>query len=292
MLSNTMRSVLLRSTITNSKQLFATSSSILSQKIARDEQEADKRKHSDKIVKDHNKIITDSYKEAKKHIKEEDGIVYSQGQEHQDTKEYFYYIDHHGQLFLDDTKTKNFTSCYKEQKFLENFFKNLRKNTTQRFQDFFPFVSYSEDEVNFLRCEDLPFVVTHLDEHNNLVRLNQMSSAHWLFHFDPEKLYYNPKNSRLYYLFEDKEIIKSHNLAEDDPRRLKHLDKLPCKIGLIKKDLNNHLMNKTKKVTDHGGDKISFDFEYRSKIYKLNTIGSHEKPIDLLKKFSKHAKDL
>jgi len=28
-------------------------------------------------------------------------------------REYFYYIDHRGQLFLDDARFKNFTSCFK-----------------------------------------------------------------------------------------------------------------------------------------------------------------------------------
>uniref|UniRef100_A0AAX7UI48 Uncharacterized protein n=1 Tax=Astatotilapia calliptera TaxID=8154 RepID=A0AAX7UI48_ASTCA len=28
-------------------------------------------------------------------------------------REYFYYIDHQGQLFLDDTKVKNFVTCFK-----------------------------------------------------------------------------------------------------------------------------------------------------------------------------------
>ncbi|KAK3729917.1 hypothetical protein QZH41_018073, partial [Actinostola sp. cb2023] len=28
-------------------------------------------------------------------------------------REYFYYIDHQGQLFLDDTKVKNFITCFK-----------------------------------------------------------------------------------------------------------------------------------------------------------------------------------
>ncbi|KYO37030.1 hypothetical protein Y1Q_0020499 [Alligator mississippiensis] len=28
-------------------------------------------------------------------------------------REYFYYVDHQGQLFLDDAKVKNFITCFK-----------------------------------------------------------------------------------------------------------------------------------------------------------------------------------
>lgn len=39
---------------------------------------------------------------------------YEQGQSpEKGIREYFYFIDHQGQLFLDDAKMKNFTSCFK-----------------------------------------------------------------------------------------------------------------------------------------------------------------------------------
>jgi len=41
-------------------------------------------------------------------------VFYEQGQSPQKgIREYFYFIDHQGQLFLDDAKMKNFTSCFK-----------------------------------------------------------------------------------------------------------------------------------------------------------------------------------
>ena len=218
---------------------------------------------------------------------------YTQGQSHTHLKvrEYFYYLDHHGQLFLDDTKIKNFTSCYKEQKFLEFFFRNLRKNKTKCFEDFFPFVSACQGERNYLRCEDLPFVVTHLDETNDMVQLNQMNSAHWLFHFDPEHLYFNPANGRLYYLFENKEIIKPVNNKEvNDPKRLKHLDHMPCRIGLVKSDLNIYLMNKSTLVKSDN-DKELYRFEYKGRKHQLKTM-EDEHPCELLKKFSKHSHEI
>uniref|UniRef100_A0A672RBZ5 Si:ch1073-287p18.1 n=1 Tax=Sinocyclocheilus grahami TaxID=75366 RepID=A0A672RBZ5_SINGR len=39
---------------------------------------------------------------------------YTQGQSPEARiRQYFYYIDHQGQLFLDDTKVKNFVTCFK-----------------------------------------------------------------------------------------------------------------------------------------------------------------------------------
>ncbi|XP_077019412.1 UPF0598 protein C8orf82 homolog [Tamandua tetradactyla] len=41
-------------------------------------------------------------------------VFYTQGQSPEPrTREYFYFVDHQGQLFLDDTKVKNFTTCFK-----------------------------------------------------------------------------------------------------------------------------------------------------------------------------------
>lgn len=38
---------------------------------------------------------------------------YEQGQYVGEQREYFYFIDHNGNLFLDDARMKNFTSCFK-----------------------------------------------------------------------------------------------------------------------------------------------------------------------------------
>lgn len=40
-------------------------------------------------------------------------MEYKQGAVVNGIREYFYYIDHNGHLFLDDVKHKNFTNCYK-----------------------------------------------------------------------------------------------------------------------------------------------------------------------------------
>ena len=62
-------------------------------------------------------------------------LTYVQGQTHEKRREYFYYIDHHGQLFLDDARIKNFTSCFKDKEFLLFFFQRLKLNDTGNYVD-------------------------------------------------------------------------------------------------------------------------------------------------------------
>ncbi|NXK92283.1 CH082 protein, partial [Formicarius rufipectus] len=78
------------------------------------------------------------------------------------SREYFYYIDHRGQLFLDDAKVKNFITCFKDPTFLSMFFRHLERNRSGRYEREFPFVSRCGRERNFLRCDDVPVVFTHL----------------------------------------------------------------------------------------------------------------------------------
>lgn len=66
------------------------------------------------------------------------------------------------QLFLDDSKMKNFTTCFKDPQFLVTFFSRLRPNRSGRYEASFPFLSLCGRERNFLRCEDRPVVYTHL----------------------------------------------------------------------------------------------------------------------------------
>ena len=87
--------------------------------------------------------------------------VYEQGQSpKRGLREYFYYVDHQGQarfggfgsvslrmsllqLFLDDARMKNFTSCFKDKEFLVFFYKRIRYNDLARYDDEFPFVRWA-----------------------------------------------------------------------------------------------------------------------------------------------------
>ncbi|XP_078046139.1 UPF0598 protein CG30010 [Augochlora pura] len=132
---------------------------------------------------------------------------YEQGQSPEPkVREYFYYIDHQGMLFLDDARMKNFTSCFKDKKFLAFFFKRLKKNETGRYMEDFPYISLCGPERNFVRCDDLPIVFTKvLQKQDNETgkEADWFGYAHaeelLMVPFEPEKLYMNIQNGRVYH---------------------------------------------------------------------------------------------
>ncbi|XP_053571410.1 UPF0598 protein C8orf82 homolog [Bombina bombina] len=134
-------------------------------------------------------------------------LSYVQGQSPEPRiREYFYYIDHQGQLFLDDTKVKNFITCFKDKQFLVFFFKQVRKNQTGRYEDF-PYISPCGRERNFIRCDDRPIVFTHLlsDPSIEIQHLSYCGGGDKLaVRFEPEKLLMLPENGRVYHPAPDK----------------------------------------------------------------------------------------
>lgn len=54
-------------------------------------------------------------------------------------------------------------SLFSEERFLKFYFSRLTVNKTGRYADEFPYVSPCGVEMNFLRCDDRPFVFTALD---------------------------------------------------------------------------------------------------------------------------------
>ncbi|KAF9578115.1 hypothetical protein BGW38_006256 [Lunasporangiospora selenospora] len=70
---------------------------------------------------------------------------------------YFYFIDIHGQLFLQDTRPKNLTSCFKDLRFLDFFYTRLRANTTPYFPEY-AWQSPCGKEINFVEAADTPVV--------------------------------------------------------------------------------------------------------------------------------------
>ncbi|CAI2301594.1 unnamed protein product [Caenorhabditis sp. 36 PRJEB53466] len=111
--------------------------------------------------------------------------LYTQGQYNGKIREYFYYVSHHGFLFLDDSRMKNFTAAYKDVQFLNFFFAKIKENRTGRYQDTFPWVSLCGIERNFLRCDDTPLVYTELDGNSDRLRVGQSLVYH---PFQPESL--------------------------------------------------------------------------------------------------------
>ncbi|XP_023707741.1 UPF0598 protein CG30010 isoform X2 [Cryptotermes secundus] len=107
-------------------------------------------------------------------------------------------------LFLDDARIKNFTSCFKDKKFLEFFFRRLRLNTTGRYMEEFPYLSVCGRERNFIRCDDFPVVFTHVIRGTvNGQTEDQLSYGHagdlLRVKFEPEKIFMLPESGRVYH---------------------------------------------------------------------------------------------
>ncbi|XP_014479535.1 PREDICTED: UPF0598 protein CG30010 [Dinoponera quadriceps] len=152
-------------------------------------------------------IAKPSYKISLPRILGRDNVTYVQGQSPRPRiREYFYYIDHQGMLFLDDVRIRNFTSCFKDKKFLAFFFKHLKKNNTGRYMSDFPFLSICGVERNFVRCDDLPLVFTKVIRKQNAetgTEEDWFSYAHaddlLMVRFEPQKLFMNTSTGRVYH---------------------------------------------------------------------------------------------
>ncbi|NXG61733.1 CH082 protein, partial [Hemiprocne comata] len=105
------------------------------------------------------------------------------------------------QLFLDDTKVKNFITCFKDVPFLVFFFKHLERNRSGRYEAEFPFLSLCGRERNFLRCDDLPVVFTQILPGSHGKRLLSYCGGgeRLAVPFQPEHLVVFPENGRLYH---------------------------------------------------------------------------------------------
>lgn len=109
------------------------------------------------------------------------------------TRKYFYYLDMKGKLFLEETKFKNYTTCFKDVNFLNFFFKHLQSNPFHEFRDKYPFMSKCMGEFNFLYSEDTPIVYFDLKNENLIYGGNLQHN------FEPLKLALNKSNYRIYY---------------------------------------------------------------------------------------------
>ncbi|KAB0797643.1 hypothetical protein PPYR_08636 [Photinus pyralis] len=90
---------------------------------------------------------------------------------------------------------KNFTSCFKEKKFLRFFFNQLKINHTGRYTEF-PYISLCGKERNYVRCDDYPIVFTHVLE--DKLAFNHAGDLLTL-QFQPEKVYMLPTSGRVYH---------------------------------------------------------------------------------------------
>uniref|UniRef100_A0A0A9XYJ1 Uncharacterized protein n=3 Tax=Lygus hesperus TaxID=30085 RepID=A0A0A9XYJ1_LYGHE len=156
---------------------------------------------------------------------------YVQGQSpRKNLREYFYFVDHNGMLFLDDARMKNFTSCFKDKEFLIFFFKRIRPNETERYPEF-PYISLCGRERNYIRCDDTPLVFTHVKQMADLKNQNVdgedafcYGHAGDLMHlpFKPDKLFMSPQTGRVYHPCEERfgsvGLVMSKLAIEISPR--------------------------------------------------------------------------
>ncbi|CAB3985493.1 Hypothetical predicted protein [Paramuricea clavata] len=133
-------------------------------------------------------------------------VSYIQGQSPSpNVREYFYYIDHQGQLFLHDARLKNFITCFKEKKFLTFFFRRLKMNNTGRYEEF-PYISPCGKEFNYIQCDDRPIVYTSItNSSDNTQELLDINGTEKLtYPFQPEKICMFPETGRIYHPADEK----------------------------------------------------------------------------------------
>ena len=96
-----------------------------------------------------------------------------------------------------------FTHFFKEKKFLVFFFKRLRFNESGRYEKEFPYLSPCGRETNYVRCDDVPLVFTHIIPDPNDSKQYRFCYAHTgdeLFvKFEPEKMIMLPQTGRVYH---------------------------------------------------------------------------------------------
>lgn len=116
------------------------------------------------------------------------------------------------QLFLDDARMKNFTSCFKDKPFLKFFYDRLRPNETDRYAADFPYISLCGRERNFIRCDDVPIVFTHVlpppsststEQPPAAAAAERLAYAHagdlLTVDFQPERIFMSPLSGRVYH---------------------------------------------------------------------------------------------
>lgn len=103
---------------------------------------------------------------------------------------------------------KNFTSCIKDKPFLKFFYDRIRPNETDRYTAHFQYVSLCGRERNYIRCDDVPIVFTHvLPPPANAITptttAERLSYAHagdlLTVDFQPHRIFMSPLSGRVYH---------------------------------------------------------------------------------------------
>lgn len=88
-----------------------------------------------------------------------------------------------------------------EKDFLEFFFKRVTTNDSGRYEEDFPYLSPCGREKNYIRCDDLPIVFTHIiSDETNGDRLSYSGAGDRLtVLFEPERICMLPESGRIYH---------------------------------------------------------------------------------------------
>ncbi|TNV81914.1 hypothetical protein FGO68_gene7033 [Halteria grandinella] len=141
-------------------------------------------------------------------------------------REWFYYIDHKGLLFLEETEPKNYTSCLKDDKFLNFFFSNLRPVTETKEEQIegYPYLSPCWGELNYVKSFKCPIIFKHLTTEQG----NSNLEKDILIYGGALKQEFHPD-----LLIQDEEGLLLHPLTEHKYMKYGALDMSLCqKIGV------------------------------------------------------------
>ena len=91
-------------------------------------------------------------------------------------------------------------SFISDKVFLEFFFKRLKVNNTGSYEDEFPYISPCGRERNFVNCDDVPAVFTHVLNVDGVEHLSYCGAGDLLtVAFEPEKVCMLPESGRVYH---------------------------------------------------------------------------------------------
>ena len=123
-------------------------------------------------------------------------------EENADNRTYFYSVDLLGRLFLEETMPKNIATSLKSDKFLDFFWRQMRRNDTKRFYDEYPYYSPCGKEHNYVRPADVGVVFHDFQPSDPKLLIFGGSLKQ---KFSPSDLAFSERTGRFYHrLFEGK----------------------------------------------------------------------------------------
>ena len=160
-------------------------------------------------------------------------------------------------FLIENNRTKFYANL--DPKFLHFFFTRLRANTSddRPYCSTFPYVSLCGRERNFIRCADVPFVLTRFLDDKNLFECCHITSTMLAVSFEPEKLFVKPDTGRIYHPLSEK-FYTGFALIKDS----------------IAERLSSHLVYEDKE------DGPPIGIEWKGKTYQLKKNPEIEKLVD------------